>query len=164
MLRKNLTASESSARIRKLSIKRTYVKNADEVKLYELGTKIVNELEKEVLSIKRERSVNFYYGAEEFLQYLKKILSEYSVEDDKIVNTAQKSSGALVSAIQLIEKAKEQLTDEIAQQIHNCTRVIAKYGNKEQKRIFNKIIGGDNPKHMTFFCRQLQNFVSCFDD
>ena len=38
------------------------------------------------------------------------------------------------------EDFKEKLTDEVAQQIHHYARTIAKYGSKEQKRIFNKIL------------------------
>lgn len=165
MLRRNLTAVECTTKVRRLGIKRAYIKNANEIKLYEIGLKIIDELEQHITtSSTREKSVNFYYGAEEFLQYLKKLLAEYTIENDKIVNTAQKSSCALVNAIQLIDKAKEKLTDEIAQQIHHCGLVIAKYGNKEQKRILKRIISGEQPQHLNFFFRQMQKLTSCLDE
>ncbi|CAL7959917.1 conserved hypothetical protein [Gammaproteobacteria bacterium] len=164
MLKRNLSAAECAVRVRKLGIKRAYIKDADEVKLYETGSKIIAELEQNMTVSKREKSVNFYYGAEEFLQYLKKLLTEYIIEDGKVINTGQKSSCALVSVIQLIGMAKEKLTDEVAEQIHRCTRVIAKYGSKEQKRIFSKILNSNQPRHMSFFFRQLQNFVSDLDE
>jgi ATP-dependent Zn protease len=160
MLRRNLPASECVAKVRKLGIKRAYIKNADEIKLYVIGLKIIEELEQHVALSKREKSVNSYYGAEEFLQYLKKLLTEYITEDGKIVNTGQKSSCVLVNFIQLMDMTKEKLTDEVAQQIHSCVHIIVKYGSEEQKRIFNKILKSDQPRHMSFFFRQLQNLVS----
>jgi len=164
MLKRNLTATECVAQMRKLGIKRAYIKNADEIKLYEIGLKIIVELEQNMDVSKREKSVNFYYGAEEFLQYLRKLLTEYIIEDGKVINTGQKSSCALVNVIQLIGTVKEKLTDEVAEQIYRCTRVIAKYGSKEQKRIFSKILSSDQPRHMNFFFRQLQNFISDLDE
>ena len=164
MLKRNLSATECVARMRKLGIKRAYIKSADEVELYEIGSKIIAEIEQNKSASKREKSVNFYYGAEEFLLYLKNLLAEYIIEDGKIVNVGQKSSCALVNVIQLIGMAKEKLTDEVAEQIHRCARVIAKYGSKEQKRIFSKILNSNQPRHMSFFFRQLQNFVSDLDE
>lgn len=161
MLKRSLAATEYAAKVRNLGIKRTYIKNSDEIKLYEIGLKIIAELEQQTaITSKREKSVNFYYGTEEFLQYLKKLLAEYIIEDDRVINVSQKSSCALVSAIQLIDKAKIKLTDEVAEQIHQCVCIIAKYGNKEQKTVFNKIISSNKPLHMNFFFRQLQNFMS----
>jgi hypothetical protein len=160
ILKKNFSTAEYAVRMRRLGIRHAYVKNVDEVKLYKIGLKIIAELEQNISVSKREKSVNFYYGAEEFLSYLKNLLTEYTIEDSKVVNVRQKSSCALVSVIQLIGMAKEKLTDEVAEQIHHCTRIIAKYGSKEQKRIFSKILSGDRPQHMHFFFRQLQNLVS----
>ena len=164
MLKRNLTVAEYAARMQKLGIKRTHIKNADEIKLYEIGLKIITELEQHTAVSKREKSVNFYYGAEELLQYLKKLLTEYIIEDDRVINVGQKSSCALVNAIQLIGMAKEKLTDEVAEQIHHCTRIIAKYGNKQQKIIFSKILNSGQSQHINFFFRQLQNFVSSIDE
>lgn len=165
MLRKNLAAAECAAKIHRLGIKRACIKNADEIKLYKIGLKIIDELELEYnVASKGEKSANFYYGAEKFLQYLRKLFTEYVVVDGRVVNVSQKSSCALVEVIQLISMAKDKLTNEVAEKIHQCARVIAKYGSKEQRRIFVKILHSEQPSHINLFFRQLQNVVSCSDE
>jgi hypothetical protein len=164
MLKKNLSAAKYTDKVKQLGIKRTQIKKANEVKLYNIGLKIIAELEQHAAGSKRKKSVNFYCGEEDFLQYLRKLLNEYTIEEDKVVNAAQKSSCALVSAIQLINSSKEKLTDEVAQQIYHYSRIITKCGSLEQKRLFNNIISNDQPRHMCFFFRQLQNFVSYLDE
>ncbi|EKE00809.1 MAG: hypothetical protein ACD_21C00269G0001 [uncultured bacterium] len=164
MLKKNIGATACAAKVRQLGIKRMSLKNANEIELYRIGLKILNELEKHKIDVKREQSANFYYGEEEFLQHLKKLLTEHIIDGDRIVNTAHKSSSALVTAIQLISMAKDKLSDETAQKIYNCSRIITKFGNLEQKQMFNNIIKRNQPRHMSFFFRQLQSFVSYLDE
>jgi hypothetical protein len=165
MLKKSLTPAKYETRIRGLGIKCIHTKDTDEIRLYKIGLKIIAELEQHATAkSKRIKSVNFYHGEEEFLQHLKKLYSEHTIENDSIINIPQKSSCALVTAIQLIDRAKERMTDEIATQIHQCVRIIAKYGNQEQKRIFNKIISGSQPQHTSLFFRQLQNLIPYLDE
>ena len=164
VLKRNLSRAECAVQMRKLGINRTYIKNSNEVELYEVGLKIIAELEQSIVASKREKSINFYYGTEEFLLYLKKLLNEYIIEDGKIVNVGQKSSCELINMIQLIGMAKERLTNEIAERINRCARVIVSYGSKEQKSIFSKILSSDQPQHMKFFFRQLQNLMPNLDE
>ena len=71
MLRRNLEVKQYVLKIRELGIKRKHIKNAHEVELYAIGLKIISELEANIDTFTRERKVNFYYGAEKFLQHLK---------------------------------------------------------------------------------------------
>lgn len=165
MLRRNLEVKQYVLKIRELGIKRKHIKNAHEVELYAIGLKIISELEANIDTFTRERKVNFYYGAEKFLQHLKDLLTKYTIKDGRVVHTLQNTSRALINVIQLIEKAKERLTDEMQQEIHYYSSMIVKYGNAEQKKIFSKIIPNDPPSHMILFFQQLQKFLSsCLDE
>lgn len=160
IIKRNFKAKERQAMLIKLGIKRLSIKNADEVKLYIIGTTIAQELEQSMQYIERQQSTNCYFGAEEFLQHLKKLLSDHIIENGAVINTAQKSSCALIKAIQLIEIAKRSLNDGVAEQIYTCARTIAKYGNKEQKKMFYKLINSAEQAHLSLFFRQLQNLIS----
>lgn len=160
IIKRSFEAKERQALLIKLGIKRLSIKNADDVKLYTIGAAIVQELEQSMLCIERQQSANCYFGAEEFLQHLKKLLNDHVVENGIVINTAQKSSCALIKAIQLIEIAKHSLNDGVAEQIYTCARIIAKYGDKEQKRMFYKLINSAQQAHLSLFFRQLQNLIS----
>jgi len=160
IIKRSFDAKERQAMLVKLGIKRLNIKNADEVKLYAIGVTIIQELEQSMQYLERQQSANCYFGAEEFLQHLKKLLSDHVIEDGIVINTAQKSSCALIKAIQLIEIAKCTLNDSVAEQIYTCARIIAKYGDKEQKKMFYKLINSAQQAHLSLFFRQLQNLIS----
>jgi hypothetical protein len=160
IIKRNFAAKERQVMLTKLGIKRFDIKNASEVKLHAIGLAIIQELEQNIRDIERQQSVNCYFGAEEFLQHLKKLLSDHVIADGMVINAAQKSSCALIKAIQLVEIAKHNLSDDIAGQIYTCARVIAKYGDREQKRMFYKLINGTGQIHLSLFFRQLQNLIS----
>jgi len=140
ILRRNLSAKQCAAKLHELGIKRNYIKNIDEVKLYETGLRIIDELKKYIDAHKGERTANFYFGAEEFLQYLEELFAQYTVEDGRIIHAGQRASCMLIEAIQLITIPKEKMTAEIVQQIRDFGDVVNKYGSKEQKKIFNDAI------------------------
>lgn len=160
IIKRNFAAEERQAMLIKLGIKRFDIKNANEVKLHAIGEAIVQELEQSIRYIERQQSANCYFGAEEFLQHLKKLLTDHVIEDGAVINAAQKSSCALIKAIQLVETAKCSLNDDIAEQIYTCAKVIAKYGDKEQKKMFYKLITSAGQAHLSLFFRQLQNLIA----
>jgi len=160
IIKRNFATKERQAMLIKLGIKRFDIKNANEIKLYAIGATIVRELEQSIRYIEKQQSTNCYFGTEEFLQYLKKLLNDHVIEGGVVINVAQQSSCALIKAIQLIETAKHGFNNDVAEQIYACTKVIAKYGDKEQKRMFYRLINSANQSHLNLFFRQLQNVIS----
>lgn len=160
IIRRGLAAKERQAVLIKLGIKRLNIKNVGEAKLYTIGTIIAQELEQGMQHIERQPSTNYYFGAKEFLQHLKKLLSDHIIEGGIVINATQKASCALIKAIQLFEVAKHNLNDDIAEQIYTCARIIAKYGDKNQKKMFGGLIDSIQQTHLNLFFRQLQNLIS----
>ena len=156
MLKRNLAVSEYKAKVRNLGIKRMHIRNAEEVKLYNIGLKIISELEKEGAVFAVEEAMHSYNGAKGFLQHLKELLAQYVVETGKVVHIAQTASCALINLIQLLHKAREKVTDELKQEIDCYSHVIIKHGNKEQKRMLGKLIREKGLAHMNTFLQALQ--------
>lgn len=143
IIRKNLSTTKGSAKIRELGIKRTCIKNIDEAGLYKIGLNIIKELKLQIgdNNTDNKKTNNFYNGADEFLQYLEFVFSQYRLEKNKVVHVGQKSSCALVSAIQLITMSKGSLTPETINQIKRYSTVVIAHGNEEQKKMLISTIG-----------------------
>lgn len=156
MLKRNLTVDEYKVRVRNLGIKRMHIRNAEEVKLYNIGLQIVSALENDEAIFTTERPMSFYNGSQGFLRYLKELLAQYSVENGKVVHITQTASCALINLIQLLHKAQEKITNELKQEIDCHSHVIIKHGNKEQKRMFRKLIQEKGLSHMNAFLQALQ--------
>jgi hypothetical protein len=163
MLKKELSTADYIDKANELGIKRNCLKNASDLELYAIGQKIIAELEQNCTVYRQAKNANYYYGAKEFLQYLKKIFSEHVIEDGMVVNTVQKSSCALVKAIQLINQAKNELTDIIMEQLYQCICVIKRYGNQEQREIFKTLLNSEQPTQSLFLFRRLQNLATRLD-
>lgn len=144
IIRKTMPATKCTAKMRELEIKRTSIKNIDEIGLYKIGLKIIHELKKDVKASEDKKSSNSYNGAEEFLQYLENVFSKYTTENDKVVHVGQKSSCALISAIQLVSTAKGKLTKEMVSQIKQYSEIVITYGNEEQKQMLIEVISSNN--------------------
>lgn len=160
IIKKNFTPAERQALLTKLGIRRLALKNANEAKLYAIGIAIVQELEQHIQLIEKQQSVNYYFGAEEFLQHLKKILNGHVVENGVVINAAQKASGALIKAIQLLSVNQTTLSNDLTEQMYICAKIIAKHGSPEQKKMFYKLITSTNHAHLSLFFRQLQNLIA----
>ncbi len=148
ILRKALPAARCSAKIEELGIKRQNIKAADEAKLYQIGLKIVDELEKQLKEAGKEKKTsNSYHGTREFFQDFKKQLSKISVENNRLVHVGQKASSALVDVIQLITISQDKLSEQHLQQIIQLGSIIVEHGSRDQKKIFFNAIN-DRQEHL----------------
>lgn len=155
ILRKNLPARQCTEKLHGLGIKRNYVKDIDDIGLHDIGLKIIEDLKRYLNSCSGAKTVNFYSGAKEFFDYLQGIYKEYYVEDDRVVHIGQKTSCALLSAIQLIKTPNKNLTGDIIQQIKQHGEVVAKYGSQEQKQMFIEAIGAREDSLAGYFSELL---------
>ena len=137
-LRRILSAKDCSAKIVDLGIKRTQLRNIDDVSLHNIASSICKDLEVYVATEKKD---NIYYsGAEEFLRYLKRILGEYLVDGAKVVHTAQCAACAVVDAFQIMSLAEQRYTIDIVDKFVKSIRIISKYGDKTQINLFLDVI------------------------
>ncbi len=148
ILRKSLTATQCTAKMLELGIKRQHVRKANsEIMLYQLGLKIKDELTKQIGNEKSNKSSNFYHGTGEFLQYLEDLFAHYRIENDRVVHVGQRVSSIVVEAIQLIALSKGKLIGAKAKQVIKYSEIVATYGSKEQKTMFLNAIGS-RQKHL----------------
>jgi hypothetical protein len=97
---------------------------------------------------------------EEFTAHLKKILEIYIPENNKIVNTSQKASAAMLEAIQLMTLPENKLNTNIAIRLNQCVYNVIKYGNKEQLQILAESIKNNKKNSSSFFSKLWENFAS----
>ena len=160
LLRRVLTTKECSKKITNLGLKRTNLRNLDDIELYNIALKIITELN--IYTAETHKNSVFYSGAAEFLQYLKELLGEYSIEDGKLIHASQNASCAILNLIQIITLPHIKNTKETVEKIIECIKVVAKHGNKEQKTMFTNIIK-QNEHHLARFFRR-HGMVFKFDE
>lgn len=159
LLRKNLPARASAAKIKELGIKRKQLKNINDIELFYISKQIIDDLEKNTL-LDKGKCPNYYYGAAEFLQYIKKIFDDFRLENNQVIHVGQKASCALVSAIQLITLRDDIISEDTADKINEHCLFIAKYGNHVQVKMLLEVLQKHEARCNNFFLRLIQHFES----
>lgn len=146
LLRKLYPAREASSKIKSLRLKRTHVREASDIELYDTAMRIVKNLEEYVATHGKSTS---YFGADDFLNYIKNILATYTVEGDKVIRPEREASRAVLTAIQLItlnEPTKGQIEEFL-----QCAKFISKYGEIQHVSIFNSAVKRNKKSLLTVF-------------
>jgi hypothetical protein len=156
LLKRNYDATICTAKFKNLGIKRKQLSSLDEDQLYEVMTKIIQDLEQQPQN--QVKYQNYYSGTDEFLTHLRNIKADFRLENGRIIHVAQKAAWALVTAIQLAALPEHSLTDSIANKLHDCAKFIAKYGSPHQIHLFCTAINKHKPRHIAFFSKIQQVF------
>ena len=156
-LRRNLPAKTSAARIKQLKLKRINIKHAEDVILYKIAQNVVKDIEAYLTA--ESLSNNHRTGLLYFKQCLNKIFTEYHIEHNKIINARQLASGAIVEAIQLITFSLGKFNSYTLGKLDDCSRIVAKYGNFEQKAMLRSVYEKSYDKNESFFATITQRFV-----
>jgi len=160
-LRKSLPSNKSSVKIKELGIKRKHLKAMNEVRLHQIGTLILHDLEQNVHTGKCS---NYYCGIEEFIEHIKKLLDSYCIENNQIINVKQKASQAMLEAIQLMSLPEDKLNASTAIKLNQCVYNVTKYGDKEQLQILTEAIKAHKQRATVFFCKLWENFVASLNN
>jgi hypothetical protein len=170
VLKKKSTTAEYTTKLKQFGIKHSTIKKADEMTLYKIGTKIVaaleleSELKQNTVNPKCKNPLNSHYGEKNFLHYLKKLLGEYVVENERIISINQKSSCLLITLIQLISNNQTNLSDETFKQVCQYSNFICKHGTNEQKKLLKKALTQQPSENLNSLYQQLQIFLSDLDE
>lgn len=156
ILKKHLSHSEWEAKIDALGLKRKALKKDDEVALYHKAQTVLADILPWVNQ--DPNSPSCYSGLDEFCQYLKSLLEEYQVENNKVIHTSQKASRAIVEAVQLIKLSTEQRSNIMATKLDHCGKTIARYGSREHHELFAKALKTHQQHDVNFFLPLLHNF------
>lgn len=155
IIRKYLSSTEWSEKIEALELRRKNLREDNEVALYYKAQRVLDDMTQRLSN----SPVSYWYsGLDEFHQHFKSILSEYQIEDKKIVHAGQQASRAMVLALQLIKTPDGQRSHQVAQQLDQCGHIIAKYGSLEQQTMFSKALRNFQQQDVNFFLPLLQKF------
>ncbi len=129
------------------------------VMLYNLGYKIIAHL-KELDVSKKEKGYYSYSGPRKFTKHLEDFLNNYIVENNTVIHRAQKTSRALVKAIQLLTLPEDELNEKAIENLVQCNRIIAKCGSPEQQSLHKSTLKNAANAHnnASFYVKALSNF------
>jgi hypothetical protein len=134
ILRKHLNSDERAAKLNELGLHGEVLEQSDEVTLYHKMQHVISDVENWIA--RNIQPAAWYSGMEEFLQHSKKTISNYQIEDDKVMNTMQTAAHAMINAIQLMSLPEEKLSASTRAKIESYALIIVKYGSGEQQQIF----------------------------
>lgn len=162
ILRKHVARHEWAEKINALGLKRKQLRLDNEIALYHKAHRIVAD----ILSWtdNANNTASWYSGIDEFCQHLKNILSEYHIDNDRILHASQYASRAMVEAIQIMKMPHSRLTSALAQKLDSCGHIIARHGTPEQQDLFVKTLKNYQQADINFFTPLVQNFERYLQD
>ena len=159
IIRKQLDIENWSYKINDIGLKRQALKKDDDVVLYQKAQKVIEDTEQYVNG--NTNSPSWYSGIDEFHQHLKSILADYSIDNGMVVHSSQRASRIIVDAIQLMSLPNYKLNDEISEKLIECGKLIARYGSKEQKKMYSKALKKHVRRHTNFFLPLASHYEDC---
>lgn len=148
LLRKIYPAREAAAKIKELGLKRMQIREANDIYLYNIAIKIITNLEKYVNTCSKSRGC--YFGAEEFLNYLRGFVEFYRIEENKVIHTTRAASCAVVEVIQIITLPEHKLSEDLFNRLSTCINLVAKYGSMEHITVLNEAVKRNKKIVMSF--------------
>lgn len=157
LLRRHLTQVERMTKLQKLKLRDEQLYDSD-VTLFEAGRVIIADMETNEAA--KPQGYYSYSGMHEFCTHLKKYMSNYEIENGKVVHRAQKASRAMLKAIQLMSLPRENLNDEVSQQLCDCNQMIVEFGSDEQCEFQLQALSKQQATHPGFYTRIIAHFES----
>ena len=137
ILKRKLPQQSYSKKLRELGIKRTQLKRLDETGIFQVAHKVLGELEE---TYTNTAYPSLYSGVHEFVGHFKNIISNHKIENDKVINTTQKASAAIIETAQILALSKSKFTKDHIDKLEYCIDGIIQYGTCTQIRmVFNAI-------------------------
>jgi hypothetical protein len=117
ILKRHLSASGYTSKVKMLHIKRRELKHATDVDLFHLIDRILYDIDRGLAN--QSMTPSEYSGLDEFREHIKGTLRNYTLKDNEVVNSTQHASRAIVESIQLLnmpynEKNSQKLKTNIA--------------------------------------------------
>lgn len=134
----NNSSAKFSEEMKKLGISRTHLRECDDLTLHALANNIIKDLEQHIA--KNKKFDGLYFGIEEFLNHLKKIMDDFIVDGDRVLHSAHKASCAVIDVIQFVSLPEYKFNADVVDKIHRNISIVTKYGTAEQAEILFQTI------------------------
>lgn len=126
VLKRHLSASNYSKKVEDLQIKRLTLKQASDIDLYHITSRVLYDTESWLAS--QHISANEHSGLNEFRDHLKEVMKNYYVENNQVMNSQQNASRVIVESIQLLNMP---FNETISLQLKKNIRLLHKLKSKE---------------------------------
>lgn len=157
-LRKSKTVDQAT-RVNKnsrLGLKQVNLYSSD-VELYNTALAILADI-RETIDIPEEGYYS-YSGIAKYYEYLADFISNYEIDEDRVVHRAQRASRAILHAIQMINgKPAHVLNDTIKRDIYVCQETIVQCGDEPQLEIYRENLVKLKPNAPLFYTDLIRHF------
>jgi hypothetical protein len=155
----------------KVLTKRFFSPEESEEKLKELGLngrlpRLEANLYRSLVAVSEKMSKDYrkggkirYSGAQHFSSHLQEVLSEYQLSGKKVIHVQREVSRVVLKAVQLMSLPQCRLTDELFSALDEKANLVAKHGEKEQQRYFERSLKANIHREPDFFASLVKNFT-----
>lgn len=154
IVKKFLSPKVATAKIDALGLKRKELRYDDDVALFYKSQRVLEDMQ---VWLRSEVRSHWYSGLDEFCQYLKNILCEYELVNNRVVHTSRQASCALVEAFQII-RLNTKRNKFTMRRLEHCAQIIAQFGTREQQEMFGKALKNHEYEDVNFFLPLLASF------
>lgn len=155
LLKRHLKVGERRAKLKALGLS-SECDPTDEVALYALAEVIAKDLEGSLASL--PAGYYTYSGMQKFFEHLNALLSEYKIEEGRVIHKTQHASRALLHVIQNLMHSGSKLSLAIRDKSLSCARVVAAYGSSEQHKHYRETLQKYRNLNEVFCGQLLQEF------
>ncbi len=135
ILKRHLPAKAFASKIKLLQIKRTQLKYATDVDLFNTVDRILYEIES--MHANKNVASSEYSGLDEFRDHIKNIIVNYEIKDNKVINRCQHASRTLVESVQLLKRPMDGKTIE---QLKSNIIHLKRHGHEEEFQKLNRAL------------------------
>lgn len=157
LLRRHLDQVDRMMKLQELRLRDSDLYESD-VALYNTGLAIVEDIKTNMVSA--SRGYYSYSGVQQFSQHLEEYLSNYFVENDKVVHRAQKASRAVLDAVQWMSMPRESLDETILKKLCDCNKTVVYNGSKEQCQLLLQTLSRKQISNPGFYTRIIAHLES----
>lgn len=139
--------------IKELGISRQELLYASDKILYDKLTDIIDMIENNIFCSSNELSE--HQGLEDFIDTLKQIQENYSIDRNQVVHKGQQSSKALLNVLQIMEMPDLMLNSMQEQKVQTYFKIIVKLNQRDHVNTLLKALKEKLPENPGFFKEQL---------
>jgi len=160
LLRRHLKQPERRKKLAELNLKDSTLFESAE-RLYVVAWSIVKDIE---TSVDQPTGYYAYSGMAEFGKFLREYLSEYELEDGRLLHLAQKASKEIIKAIQYMSTSDERFTSDVVVGLNRCSRVVLSCGSQEQRDLYESALERQFLLRRALFTPVYNYFQSLLED
>ncbi|MDP1574825.1 MAG: hypothetical protein Q8L78_07850 [Coxiellaceae bacterium] len=157
LLRRYLSQVERMVKLQQLGLRDSDLYE-NEVALYHMGLAIIEDIKANMAM--ENPSYYAYSGVQQFCEHLQEYLSNYAIENGRVVHRAQRASRAVLDAVQWMGMSRERLDEGVLKKFLDCNKTVVVNGSKEQCDLLLQTLSRQQAANPGFYTRIIAHLES----